>query len=161
MKARKVEGLDPASPLAENAGRIVRVRLDELRSFAARALEPRRIGDQHDMRIAAKRLRYVLEITELCFGSAGPAARRRARQLQGLLGDLHDCDVMIPAVEARLDDAQGDRGLRALRAHLHARRNLRFEQFTEYWRAGETGRAWTDLERATADVAAGGTLTRS
>src|SRR3546814_7404730 len=45
---------------------------------------------QHDMRIAAKRLRYLLELTETCFGDAGPAARRAARDLQGALGDIHD-----------------------------------------------------------------------
>ena len=77
MRARRVKKLDPAEPLADNAARIIRVRLDELRSFASRALEADRIRDQHDMRIAAKRLRYVLEATEFCFGSSAPVARRR------------------------------------------------------------------------------------
>ena len=92
MKARRVKGIDPAAPLAENAARIVRVRLDELHSFAPKALKPERSDDQHDMRIAAKRLRYVLEATELCFGRPGVTARRRARDLQDLLGELHDCE---------------------------------------------------------------------
>ena len=40
MKARKVKGLDPAMPLADNAERIVRVRLDELCSFCPARARP-------------------------------------------------------------------------------------------------------------------------
>ena len=114
VKARRVKKLDPRAPLADNAARIIRVRLDEMRSFAPAALESERIRDQHDMRIAAKRLRYVLETTEFCFGKPAQTARRRARDLQDLLGELHDCDVMLPRVEGHLADAaRRGRGSRA------------------------------------------------
>ena len=100
MKARKVKGLDPDGTLADNAERIVRVRLDELWSFMPRALDPEEVVALHDMRIAAKRLRYILEVTaEPCFGplrqdgaqahqgAAGPARRdprlRRAAAARG------------------------------------------------------------------------------
>ena len=63
MKARRVEGLDRAAPLAANAARILAVRLAELRELAPPALHPGRADAQHDLRIAAKRLRYVLETT--------------------------------------------------------------------------------------------------
>ena len=63
MKARDVKGLDPAGPLADNVERIARTRLDELFSFAPAVLDPRNVRELHDMRIAAKRLRYVLEPT--------------------------------------------------------------------------------------------------
>ena len=102
MKARRVKKLDPGAPLSENAARIVKVRLDEMRSFTPKALKPGRVRQQHDMRIAAKRLRYVLEATEFCFGRSGEVARRRARDLQEILGELHDCDVMLPRVEQHL-----------------------------------------------------------
>ena len=75
VKARPVKGLDPTEPLRPNAARIVRTRLDELRTLAAEALEPGAETAQHDMRIAAKRLRYVLEITGACFGPEAEAAR--------------------------------------------------------------------------------------
>ncbi len=111
MKARRVKKLDPRESLAENAARIVRVRLDEMRSLAPKAWKPGGVKPRHDMRIAAKRLRYVLEATEFCFGRAGEVARRRARDLQEILGELHDCDVMLPRVErhlAELRDADAD-----------------------------------------------------
>ncbi len=99
MKARKVKGLEPAGPLRANATRIVRTRLDELRGFAAAALAPGADTTQHDMRIAAKRLRYVLEIVGPCLGEEAADARRAAKELQSVLGDLHDCDLMLIRVE--------------------------------------------------------------
>jgi hypothetical protein len=177
VKSRPVKKLDPGRPLAENAARIVRVRLDEVRSFVPRALEPERVRQQHDMRIAAKRLRYVLEATEFCFGRAGRTARRRARDLQGLLGELHDCDVMLPRVEGHLAELRdrdaeavrrlaGDapdldpevaarapartayRGLEVLSVYVRARRKLLFDRFVEFWTEQEAAGTWDALDRA-------------
>jgi hypothetical protein len=177
VKARRVKKLDPGAPLAENAARIVKVRLDEMRSFTPKALKPGRVRRQHDMRIAAKRLRYVLEATEFCFGRSGEVARRRARDLQEILGELHDCDVMLPRVErhlAELRDADaaavrqraGDaddldpalaaraphrtsyRGLQILMVYLRARRGLLFDRFRAFWAEHEHAGTWDRLERA-------------
>ena len=104
MKARKVKGLDPAGPLGDNAERIVRVRLRELYSFMPRAADAAEVTALHDMRIAAKRLRYILEITHPCFGPAAEAAVKVAKQLQEVLGEVHDCDVQLPEVRAFLDE---------------------------------------------------------
>lgn len=138
MKAHGVEGLDRAAPLRPNAARIVRTRLDELRSFAPIALEPAAATAQHDMRIAAKRLRYVLEITGPCFGSEAGAARDAAKRLQGVLGEMHDCDVMLPRAW----------GIESLRSHLRARRELLFGQFRDLWREETDRGTWVALERA-------------
>ena len=70
------------------------------------------------MRIAAKRLRYVLEITESCFGEEAVAARRAVKDLQSVLGDIHDCDVMLPRVE----------GIPSLTTLLGARREQLFRR---------------------------------
>jgi hypothetical protein len=177
VKAKRVKKLDPNSPLADNAARIIRVRLDEVLSLAPAALEFERICDQHDMRIAAKRLRYILETTEFCFGKRAQTARRRARDLQDLLGELHDCDVMLPRIEAHLaalraEDAAavregaGDsldldprlvaraqhrtayRGLEVLAVYVQARRGLLFDRFREFWMEQERAGTWKQLEQA-------------
>ena len=96
MKAKRIKGLDPAAPLAEGAAEIVTVRLGELLSFLPDALAEDEVRSHHDMRIAAKRLRYVLEATGFCFGEPADAARKAARELQDLLGEMHDVDVMLP-----------------------------------------------------------------
>ena len=139
MKARTVEDLDPAAPLRPNAARIVRVRLDEMRSFADAALEPTASTAQHDLRIAAKRLRYVLEVTaESCFGPYAATALKRTKELQDLLGEIHDCDVMLPRAA----------GIESLEALLKARRELLFRRFRELWRAHAEKGTWEALERA-------------
>jgi CHAD domain-containing protein len=138
VKARKVEGLDPSGPLRPNAGRIVRTRLDELRGSAEAALAPDAGEAQHNMRIAAKRLRYVLEVVGPCIGEEARAARVAAKQLQSVLGDLHDCDLMLPKAE----------GIESLAAILHARRERLFHSFVELWQAEASKGTWAALDRA-------------
>ena len=181
MKPRKVKKLDPAAPLAENAARIVKVRMEELRSFAPGAIEKRKVKAQHDMRIAAKRLRYVLEATELCFGEPGERARKRARDLQDVLGELHDCDVMQPRVREHLDQIRADDldaiqkraagaadldpelvdqapnsaaypGLESLTVYLDARRKLLFDGFREQWQLDVDHATWDRLERVADEI---------
>jgi CHAD domain-containing protein len=137
VKARRVKGLKPDKPLRPNAARIVATRLDELRELADEALEPRAERAQHDMRIAAKRLRYVLEIVEGCFGPEGERARRVARELQQVLGEIHDCDVMLPKVA----------GIGSLEALLRTRRELLYARFKELWRSEGTEAAFASLSR--------------
>lgn len=130
MKPRSVNGLDPDAPLRRNAALILETRLDELRALAATALEPSASTAQHDARIAAKRLRYLLEIVGGCFGDEAEVAHDAAKRLQGVLGDLHDCDVMLPLAA----------GIESLETHLKSRRDRHFEQFEDLWRVtGENG----------------------
>jgi hypothetical protein len=167
VKARKVRGLDPDGPLRENASRIAQVRLDELYSFVPRALDPGEVQALHDMRIAAKRLRYVFEVTEGALGKLAKDGAKQARRLQDLLGEIHDCDEMVPRalehidrlraqdVEAALsvNGAEAEdleaatvreapnrrryRGLEALVTYLRARRQFLHRRFLDEWRRME------------------------
>src|SRR4051794_7976815 len=145
-------------------------------AFAPRALDGKTKA-QHDMRIAAKRLRYVLEVTGFCFGRPADTARRRARDLQDILGEIHDCDVMLPRVRAHLEDLQRSdagavraragmapdldprlaaqaphrtayRGLDVLAVYLEARRELLSDRFVAFWKQQEETGTWTRLERS-------------
>jgi hypothetical protein len=176
VKARPVKKLDPTRSLGENAARMVLVRLDEMASFAPRALDGK-VKAQHDMRIAAKRLRYVLEVTGFCFGRPADTARRRARDLQDILGEIHDCDVMLPRVRKQMEELQQSdaaavrtragrapdldprlaaqaphrtayRGLDVLAVYLQARRQLLSDRFCAFWRRQEETGTWVRLERA-------------
>lgn len=138
MKARKVEDLDPLAPLRPNAARIVQTRLDELRGFAERALAPDAAQAQHDTRIAAKRLRYALEIFGACVGEPAESARLAAKELQSALGDLHDCDLMLPRVKH----------IPSLARVLRERREGCFRSFVELWQAEASKSTWASLERA-------------
>lgn len=162
MKARKVKRLDPEAPLAEGARRIVLVRLGELESFIPRVLDPGEVEALHDMRIAAKRLRYVLELTEPCFGAEARYGYKQAKELQEVLGEVHDCDEMLALVRRRRRRLRGEdlvavrasqngardldpkaaraapnrtayRGLETLATYLRARRELLYGQFVDRW----------------------------
>jgi CHAD domain-containing protein len=155
VKARRVKGLDPEAPLGDNAEKIIRVRLDELTSFMPKAADPQEVVALHDMRIAAKRLRYILEVTGDCFGPYASSAVKMVKDLQDMLGEIHDCDVQLPEVAAFLEELVAEdvdvagatpkglakapnrrtyAGLVALQVHLRARRKTLFEQFLELWR---------------------------
>lgn len=177
MKAKRIKDLDPAAPLAEGAARIVKVRLAELLKLRERALEEADVEAQHDTRIAAKRLRYVLEATGFCLGPPADAARRGARDLQDLLGEIHDADVMLPRLAehrrlmrdedaARVRESAGKagdlepalagraphrtayRGLEVYEVYLLARRGLLHQRFRELSRTHDKRGLWKALARA-------------
>ena len=159
MKARKVKGLECGAPVADGAERIVAVRLDELCGFVPRALDPEEVEALHDMRIAAKRVRYVLEVTEGCFGGYAPEGRKRVKELQDLLGDIHDCDVVVPRLlelAGEADEPQR-RGIDALVAHHRARRERLFGEFLAFWQRLEDERFRERLEAAIVQRPAGST----
>jgi CHAD domain-containing protein len=131
MKAHRVEGLGPTMPLIDAAGRIVAVRTAELYAFVPEALGEHAVTPMHDMRIAAKRLRYVLELVGFCFGEVGVEAQKRARELQEVLGEIHDCDVMLERIAA--SHASEPDGFDALAERFRARRASEFARFTALW----------------------------
>lgn len=162
MRARRVSKLDPDGTLAENLRRTVEVRLRELESFVPRALDPDEREAQHDMRIAAKRLRYVLDLSVPVFGEPAAKGAKAARRLQEVLGELHDCDELLPRARAHVKGLRAQdatalrgaagrsrdldpalvrdapnrlryRGLESLIAYLMARRGLLFERFVREW----------------------------
>jgi CHAD domain-containing protein len=137
VKARRVKGLDPSEPVRANASLIVATRLEELRGFAEAALAPDAGSVQHDMRIAAKRLRYVLEVLGPCVGGKAEAAREACKRLQSALGDLHDCDLMLRRTE----------GIESAAALLAERRERLFRAFVELWQSEASNGTWAALER--------------
>jgi hypothetical protein len=184
MKPRKVKHVDPDGLLADNVARIVSVRLDELCGFMPQAAEPQEVTALHDLRIAAKRLRYLLELFAPSFGPYAATAAKKAKKLQDLIGEIHDCDVTLPRVEALLAELRerdaaevrrlaGDatdldaelaagaphaaafRGLESLGVYLRARRALLFERFLEQWHELERQGFRTRLEFALAERSAG------
>jgi hypothetical protein len=163
VKARKVKGLDAEGAFAFNARQIVGVRLGELCDLAPRALDPTKPKRLHDMRIAAKRLRYVLEISRPALGPGAGQGVRTTKALQELLGDIHDCDEMLarvreharslreaevadlhrragrsprdldPALTSEASGVDRLRGLETLTVYLQARREVLFDRFTRDW----------------------------
>jgi hypothetical protein len=94
-KARPIKGLDIQAPTSQNAGTIARTRLEELYEWSKYADTPYAVKELHNLRIAAKRLRYTLEVFEDYLPRECKAAVDELQQLQDELGALHDNDVLI------------------------------------------------------------------
>ena len=101
-RAWPVKGVDPEGTLADNARRILTVRMGEFYSYEPVIPFEAAIEPLHDMRIAAKRLRYTLELFEVVFGDLGKRQIERVKAVQEDLGTLHDFDVRIHLVEDEL-----------------------------------------------------------
>lgn len=150
-------------------------RLERLREGAPASLENSAVKVQHQMRVAAERLRYALELTGDALGSQAHTARRAARGLQEVLGEVRDCDLAIPAarvttaeleaedVETIIERARGSRdldpvlvhaapnrggyrGLALGTVHLKARRRMKFERFKRLWLEQSRQGVWVALE---------------
>lgn len=94
-KARPIKGLDCQAPTSKNACIIARVRLDEMYSWDKYVDSPYNVRGLHNLRIAAKRLRYTLEVFENVLPEAAQPIIEELGQIQDELGVLHDSDVMI------------------------------------------------------------------
>jgi CHAD domain-containing protein len=174
MKASRVKGLRPGTRLGGAARRIAKQRVADLLQFDEAVRDPGNVRELHDLRIAAKRLRYTLEVLGGVLGPAASLVEDEARVLQDVLGEIHDCDVLAPrlrrelaqltagdasavaaladgnpdAVPRMLRDAPGRamrHGVQALAVGVAARRGALYERFLERWDALLAGPLLTDL----------------
>jgi CHAD domain-containing protein len=112
---------------------------------------PARTAALHDMRLAGKPLRYMLEFSRPHFGEALAADLEDVKRLVTLLGRIHDCDVHVPRARRQLDilrrfnRRQTQRSTRiptaSLRAYVQSERILRTQLFAE---ACEVLKRWAD-----------------
>lgn len=78
---------------------------ESLREFCdlSRSLyEPFNIEELHELRIAAKRLRYAIELFTACWGKAIAPFAAEIAEMQSFLGEVHDADVWIDDLSGRL-----------------------------------------------------------
>jgi CHAD domain-containing protein len=94
-KAKPITGLDPQAPTGKNARLIAKERLEEMYTWDSYVDNPYHIQELHNLRIAAKRLRYTLEVFEDVLPEACKPIIKELEQIQEELGALHDSDVMI------------------------------------------------------------------
>lgn len=156
--------VSPGSPFARQVSRehILR-RLTKLESLSESLSHIEAKSQHHAMRIAAKRLRYTLELCNPVFEKRLDAAINAAKTLQTLLGDLHDCDVwqgrldeFTAAERKRLTACFGnDRrfgrlaaGIDAFREELLARRGDLFVELGAVWSELIRGRIWDNLRQS-------------
>src|SRR5258706_12325898 len=94
-KVRPIKGMNRHAPRGQNAGNIAKVRLEELYSWKKYVDNPYRVRELHNLRIAAKRLRYTFEVFEEVLPEASQSIVKELARIQEELGSLHDSKVMI------------------------------------------------------------------
>jgi CHAD domain-containing protein len=99
-KAEDIE-TSGSEPFRRAGARIVRTRADELFAQAEGVLDIGDIERVHDMRVASRRLRAVLEIFAVCFPPAEfKGVLKDVKALADALGERRDPDVHIDALTA-------------------------------------------------------------
>lgn len=135
-------------------------RLTEFLTFEPYVYQPQRITELHEMRIAAKRLRYTLEIFAPLYGKRFDKPLKIIKEIQERLGSLHDCDVWLQYLE---DFAQDERkrtlkyfgrvrpfsalkpGIQYLVLDRQRTRKQVYEEFVEFWKGIESQAIWESL----------------
>ena len=114
----------PFEAYALAAARIVRIRADELIANSENVLDTEDIERVHDMRVASRRLRAVLEIFEPCFPKGDfKTVLRDVKALADALGERRDPDVHIEDMQGFTAQVQVTNrpGLEALTARMRER----------------------------------------
>lgn len=127
--------------------------LDDLRSYEDSLADPEAVDRHHAMRIAAKRLRYTVEIVRPLYEGRLDDVVDDVKKVQSLLGDVHDCDVWLGDLEAFADAERnrivaryGHAGpMERLTPGIQYLSGRRREQRQEVF--GELVRHWQELNR--------------
>ena len=152
----------PGAPLFEHAEKHVLGRLDELQAVGRCLADPLNAPQHHAMRIAAKRLRYTIEVYRPACAGLLDQPIEVLKQLQTLLGDVHDCDVWVEQL-GRLLEKQAKRlrrlyghagpllslkaGIEYLQAERRRHRDEVFRQLVECWDRLDREGYWAGLVR--------------
>lgn len=77
------------------ARQVIIQKLDDMLAYEPYIYDPNRLEELHAMRISAKKLRYTLETFAPLYSNMLKKPVQAARQIQEMLGIIHDCDVWI------------------------------------------------------------------
>jgi CHAD domain-containing protein len=151
---------EPAAVLFSLADEAIGQRLTTLLAYEPYVDQPDRLLELHAMRIAAKKLRYTLEIFAPIYPGGFKQWLKPLREVQDLLGLMHDCDVWAGFLPGFIEDERkltlayfgnlhGFRrvlpGLEVFRLNRAADRMRHYQQFTAVWRNAERKHIWDKL----------------
>jgi CHAD domain-containing protein len=160
----------PGTAARRHAVKMVRKRLKRLMAEAPGLESAEHSQQHHAMRIAAKRLRYTLELAKPHRSPELDTIADMIKRLQTLLGEIHDCDVWTEHLDAfaRTEAEQvhvffGDSrrfnrlqpGIDYLRKDRKSRREQCFAELSSYWHELSEKHVWDRLiELLKSDAAA-------
>jgi len=137
--------------------------IEEVFSYEDFVPQEEQIEQHHALRIAAKRLRYMMESFSGLFDGQMKAHIKAVRRLQDILGEMHDCDVWVASLPAFLEEEKErsvayfghagvfgliEPGINHLREDRRMRRDMLWRSLVAYWDRLKQDGFWGDL-RAT------------
>lgn len=152
LRSKFLASVESATPIPKNstqtylkmARSVILERLRELEKLSGSLYRPFDVEPLHDMRIAAKRLRYAIELFQDCWGRTMKSYAKRVARMQAALGELHDCDVWVETVGEEMLKARkvkqmdhADDGSEWLFNHFLRQRAKYLRQSFELWRKWE------------------------
>jgi CHAD domain-containing protein len=153
---RRIERLHPDLEAAEItldewAKNRITVRLEKMLRWEPYVKKSRREKELHQMRIAAKNLRYCLENLEPLYGKQLVPYAKAAMDVQASLGEVHNYDVWLGLLGIlRASAGRSNRfseALRFLRRECDTARAQAYVNFLELWQAQKRARVWVKLDR--------------
>ncbi len=121
-----------ASSFAAHAEPLIRLRMSKLKSLGKAIHDPKNVAELHLMRIAAKRLRYSMELFVPAFGKDMSDKISDVKLLQEQLGTVHDCDVWVDKLNGyREEPGLAPERLAAVDAVIDERTKKRQETYAE------------------------------
>jgi CHAD domain-containing protein len=107
----------------------VTAALDAFLAYEPYIAQPECIQELHNMRIAAKKLRYTLEALAPLYSEDSKGVLQTLRLVQEYLGDIHDCDMWIQYIPAFIEKERQ----RALKYYGHTRTFSRLNPGLNYF----------------------------
>ena len=160
LKRRRVSVQSPY--VFQQVRRHVQKKLDDLMAYQDCLANPHDYKRHHLMRIAAKRLRYTLEICRTVYSGRLDNIIKAIKKLQTLLGDIHDCDVRVGRLQTFLEEehqrtvdyfghaqpfARLKVGIEYCQRDCLSQREQTFEKLTDYQQKLDEQKLWEKLIR--------------
>lgn len=137
-------------------------RLDKFLSYDAVVSHPEAVQELHQMRIAAKWLRYTLEAFASLYADALKTYIDSVKEVQDLLGEIHDCDVWFEFLpQFSLDEdkrtlayygnsdpmLQLIPGIQYFKADRQQKREKTYAEFQSHWQQWKEAALWEKLRQ--------------
>ncbi len=156
-------GIKRGRQVFKMAGLRIREKLTALLAFDSVVHDPLDVQGHHAMRIAAKRLRYTLEVFRPLYKSRLKPIIASLKHLQEILGELHDCDVWIQQLSGETgrtetgtapcgdpiaesgDGKPADAAISLLLLNRRQQRDALYQRLVTGWKNCSSGSVWERL----------------
>jgi len=110
--------------------------LEDVNDFRKFVNQPARADKLHQLRLALKQLRYVMEVFDRSYEGELKEFIDHCAKLQTHLGDMHDHEIWLE-----------DKTLGKLKQHIASLKKKSYKRFRRCWQQGEKRKNWHRLEK--------------